>query len=205
MKRFLLILLVAFLSLSIYAAVNPYYNEKKLPDGATTEAAAEIASIPVTFNLASVQQAYVTMGFYSDKNHSKALTSITLKDSDGSGKIDSFTSDVYAYCRIASTMPIVINITGSSAMTTNAQTSDNTFNWQVYSSDSDNNKTIYFNGLNGSYTSAKNVPLLKHDPIKTKKITSSNTVKLSVESEDYRGKAIGNYSSKLYMIISSIN
>lgn len=204
MKRFLLLLLAASLALCVYASATPYYKAKSLPESASETEAAEIASIPVTFDLTSIQQAYVTMGFYSDVNHTKELSSITLKDSSGSGKIDSFTTDVYAYCRIVSTMPIVINIYGSSAMTTSAQTSDNAFNWQVYSTDGAD-KTVYFNGLNGSYISAKNVPLLKHDPITTKKLSSTANVKLSVESDDYRGKAIGDYSAKLYMVISSIN
>lgn len=204
MKKFSLILLASLLSFSIFASATPYYKAKTLPDSVTDTNAVDVASIPVTLDLTSVQQAYVAMGFYSDEAHTNELSTITLKDSSGSGKIDSFTSDVYAYCRIASTMPIVINLYASSAMTTSQQSDNNTFNWQVYSTDGAD-KTVYFNGLNGSYVSAKSVPLLKHDPISTKKLSSTANVKLSVESDDYRGKAIGDYSSKLYMVISSIN
>ncbi len=204
MKRFLMLIALSFVLSSLFSvSISTYYKENKLPEGTSATISQDVASVPVTLDLAQVSQAHVDMGFYSDNSHTNNLPSMLLKDSNGEGRIDAFNGTVYAYCNVVSTKPVVISIMGKGPLTTTAQSTNNTFNWQVYYKEGENKK-VFFKGLEDDYVSVKDAPLLKHDPINTGDIKSSITVPLSVESEDYRGKVVGDYSSSLYMVITSI-
>lgn len=202
MKRFLMLIALSFVLSSLFSvSTSTYYKANNLPEGTSATNSQEVASVPVTLDLAQVSQAHVDMGFYSDESHTTYIPSIALKDNNKKGRIDAFEKPVYAYCNVVSTRPVVISIMGKGPLTTE-QSTNNTFNWQVYYKDGENKK-VFFKGLEGEYGSVKDAPLLTHDPIKYG-IKSSKLVELSVESEDYRGKVVGDYSSCLYMVITSI-
>lgn len=204
MKRFLMLIALSFVLSSLFSvSVSTYYKENKLPEGTSATNSQEVASVPVTLDLAQVNQAHVDMGFYSDESHTTGIPAIALKDNDKKGRIDAFDGHVYAYCNVVSTRPVVISIMGKGPLETNAQSTNNTFNWQV-SATIEGVEIVFFKGLEGEYGSVKDAPLLTHDPVKDGKIKSSRKVELFVESEDYRGKVVGDYKSCLYMVITSI-
>ena len=206
MKRFLMLIALSFVLSSLFSVstVSTYYKANKLPDGTTTTTnSQDVAKVPVTLDLTQVNQAHVDMGFFSDKAHTTNLSTIALKDNDKNGRIDAFNGAVYAYCTVVSTRPVVISIMGKGPLTTE-QSTNNTFNWQVYYKEGENKK-VFFKGLEGEYGSVKDAPLLTHDPVNNKgNIKSFELVELFVESEDYRGKVVGDYRSCLYMVITSI-
>ena len=205
MKRFLMLIALSFVLSSLFS-VSTYYKENRLPEGTSATNSQEVASVPVTLDLAQVSQAHVDMGFYSDGSNISNTTNIpdiALIDNNRDGRIDAFDGHVYAYCNVVSTKSVVISIMGKGPLETNAQSTNNIFNWQV-SATIEGVEKVFFKGLEGEYGSVKDAPLLTHNPIKDGKIKSSTIVELSVESEDYRGKVVGDYKSCLYMVITSI-
>lgn len=203
---------------AIYASSTDSFYKKSTLDISSAREALDVAEIPVTYDLSSVKNSYIKMGFSKTdpSGHGQPTAfdanTIALKGDAESGKIVGFSSDVYAYCRIVSTVPVVIGITGLAPMTCGSDsrsTKNNVIDWQVYSEEDG----VYFDGLKGKYiVPAKN--FLEHKPMvagaeedgaNKGTIESIKSVKLYIESESFRGKEIGNYSAELIMTITSIN
>lgn len=210
MKKILfLFMTLIFISASV-SAVDRFYKQTsiEIPESGSLE----VARIPVTYDLGSVMNSYIKMGFSATEPET-AITdlgsSIPLVGDPASGRITGFDStDVYAYCRVVSTVPVVISITGLSPLEcsdiSNAEKAeDGVINWQVYSGEGADKK-VYFNGLAGQYI-VPAVNFHEHNPLKDGSIMSTCVDKLSIESESFRGKIKGSYSAELIMTITSIN